>query len=303
MLFNEIYGCYYSAVASILKLAIQNELNEKRMKEVIDKKAFAESYIEISSALNSGKWKLIDKDYKTQIKHTPTIPLTTLELRWLKTISLDKRMKLFDVNFDFLKDIEPLFMPDDYILFDKYNDGDLYEDETYIKNFRTILKAIKENKIIKAEYVSMKGEEKRISGTPIELEYSEKDDRFRANLVCGSFISTLNLSGIKECEIIGNSNHKTVTSTKHLEEYFVVELFDDRKALERFLLHFAHFKKEAERICDNRYKITVYYDKSDRTELVIRVLSFGPFVKVQEPAIFVNLIKDRLRLQKSCGLK
>ena len=41
----------------------------------------------------------------------------------------------------------------------------------------------------------------------------------------------------------------------------------------------------------------------DETEIVIRVLSFGPYVKALEPESFVNLIKERLISQKSCELK
>ena len=44
-------------------------------------------------------------------------------------------------------------------------------------------------------------------------------------------------------------------------------------------------------------------DRFDETEIVIRVLSFGPYVKVLEPEGFVNLIKERLISQKSCELK
>ena len=72
--------------------------------------------------------------------------------------------------------------------------------------------------------------------------------------------------------------------------------------MERALLHFAHFEKEAERIDEKRYRVTVRYDKDDETELVIRVLSFGPMIKVTGPPHFENLIKERLMKQISCGL-
>ena len=51
---------------------------------------------------------------------------------------------------------------------------------------------------------------------------------------------------------------------------------------------------------DNKYRITIYYDKGDETEVVIRVLSFGPMVKVTAPQHFAGLIKERLLEQKSC---
>ena len=69
------------------------------------------------------------------------------------------------------------------------------------------------------------------------------------------------------------------------------------------MMHFAHFEKEAERLSDNHYRIKIHYNREDETELVIRVLSFGPLIKVIEPESFINLIKERLILQKSCGPK
>ena len=80
------------------------------------------------------------------------------------------------------------------------------------------------------------------------------------------------------------------------------ELEDRRNALERVLFHFAHFEKEAEKIGKDRYRVSLNYEKDDETEILIRILSFGPMIKVLEPDSFVELIKERLRKQKSCGL-
>lgn len=303
MLFHEIYGSYYNAVASILDMAVRGELDEEKMKAVINEKAFSESFLGIISALKNEKWKLVKSDFTTPIKHIPSMPLTDLQLRWLKAVSLDKRFRLFDVDTSFLQDVEPLFLPEDYVLFDKYSDGDPFGDPHYIKIFRTVLKAIREQKKIKVEYHSARGSDRRITCDPFELEFSEKDDKFRVNVAGTRYASTLNLAGIRECEIIGDAYYENQPVLRHSEEYFTAELIDERNALERFLLHFAHFKKEAEQLPDNRYRVTVYYDRSDETELVIRILSFGPFVKISEPQSFVNLIKERLIMQKSCGLR
>ena len=43
------------------------------------------------------------------------------------------------------------------------------------------------------------------------------------------------------------------------------------------------------------------YYATDETEIVIRVLSFGPCVKVISPDEFTELIKERLREQRVCG--
>ena len=68
------------------------------------------------------------------------------------------------------------------------------------------------------------------------------------------------------------------------------------------LLHFAHFKKCAKKVSDDRYLVTIYYDKEDEMEMVIRILSFGPTIKVVEPTHFIELIKKRLIEQKSCEI-
>ena len=80
----------------------------------------------------------------------------------------------------------------------------------------------------------------------------------------------------------------------------IFELTNQRNALERVLLHFAHFEKQAEKVDEDKYLVTVYYDKEDETEIVIRLLSFGPMIKVVAPRHLVDLIKERLINQKSC---
>ena len=65
-------------------------------------------------------------------------------------------------------------------------------------------------------------------------------------------------------------------------------------------MYFAHFEKEAVKISEDRYRVTVSYDKADEAEMVIRILSFGPMIKVTAPDRFAGLIKERLLKQKSC---
>ena len=68
------------------------------------------------------------------------------------------------------------------------------------------------------------------------------------------------------------------------------------------MLHFAHFEKRAESLGGRKYRLTVTYNKNDETEMVIRILSFGSLVKVTEPQSFVDLIVEKLKNQKNCGL-
>ena len=61
-------------------------------------------------------------------------------------------------------------------------------------------------------------------------------------------------------------------------------------------------KKKTERIDDNRYRITLWYDKDDETEMLIRVIAFGPVLKVIEPERFIGQIKERLLMQKNLNV-
>lgn len=298
MLFHEIYGNYYNAVAAILTEAVKGDLTEKRMNEIVSEKAFAESFLTIVPALKNGKWQLLDENLSTPLEHKPSMPLTLLQKRWLKAISLDPRIKLFDVDFGFLGDVEPLFTPDDYVVFDKYNNGDPFEDNHYVKNFSVFLWAIKNKKRLKIRYHGNKGHFILMEGDPYKLEYSEKDDKFRILLRNCSKGTFINLSGVERCTVIGDAYDEEDTALDG-ETYFILELTDERNSLERVMLHFAHFKKEAERLDDNTYRVKIYYDLSDETELVIRVLSFGPLVEVVEPQSFRNLIIERLLSQKN----
>jgi len=64
------------------------------------------------------------------------------------------------------------------------------------------------------------------------------------------------------------------------------------------MLHFAHFEKQAEKISKTDYVLRLWYDPNDEAELVIRILSFGPMVKVLEPESFILCIREKLRKQQ-----
>ena len=258
--------------------------------------------INIEKSIDEEKWQLISKDGLTPIKHKVTRPLSFLEKRWLKAISLDPRMKLFTDEIKGLEDVEPLFTLDDIYYFDRFLDGDPFESEEYINNFRTILKAISNKQILKIEMKTGKGREVVQFFKPELLEYSSKDDKFRLVGVGSGHMNIVNLARITFCEAIADNeiDEKIFENKKRkiIKDSVTFELIDKRNALERIMLHFAHFEKEAERIDDKRYKATVKYDKDDETEMVIRILSFGPMIKVTSPDYFVEQIKDRLRRQK-----
>ena len=304
MIFSEIYGSYYKVMTEILKIAVSGGGSAalKDIRPVIDKYAFAESLLIIQPAISEERWQVIRSDGKTAISNDPTRPLTLLERKWLKAISLDPRIKLFDVDFSWLGDVEPLFTPDDYYIFDKYDDGDPFEDTEYIKNFRIVLEAIKDRFPLRIGIGNRRGSITHLSVIPEYLEYSEKDDKFRLMTSGTRHSVTDSLGRIVYCRRFKGNFPNQGGRKRNTNRSVALILTDKRNALERVLLHFSHFEKQAEKIDDEHYKLILKYDKDDETELVIRILSFGPMVKVIEPYNFVELIKKRLEMQKSCGL-
>lgn len=302
MIFSELYSAYYNTVACVLKAAVEHPLQKNELQQIIENNAFVESILNIEPAITEERWQFILPDGTTPVKYTPTMPLTLLEKRWLKSIYADPRIKLFTDEIPKLADVEPLFTENDISVFDKYSDGDPFTDGNYIKNFRLILDAVKNRYPLSIEAVNRKGKTNRFILMPEYLEYSEKDDKFRLIGSGSRYGRTVNAAGIIKCEKY-NKTFKLSESTKIHPEIRTVEfeLVDERNALERVLMHFAHFEKQAERIEDDRYRVKLNYNREDETEMVIRILSFGPMLKVTAPEHFRKLIIDRLLMQKSCG--
>ena len=303
MIFSELYCAYYNAVAAIISLAIKGKCTEKDMQRLTHEYAFEESALSIIPSLKSGKWQLLRKDMSTPLKHEPTMPLTLLQKRWLKAISLDPRMKLFDIRLPELDGIDPLFTPEDYRIYDQYSDGDPYEDEEYIRQFRVVMQAIREKSQIRFQMQTRKGNTISVRCRPLRLEYSEKDDKFRIITVGDRFVSTVNLARIRAC--VPASEKKNADENELQTPYgtLTVKIFDERNALERFMLHFAHFEKQAEKLDEKHYLVKIRYDCHDESEMAIRILSFGPMAEVTEPESFRNFIVEKLKKQKNCGLK
>ncbi len=302
MIFSELYSVYYNTVAKIIEAAFDPETTEKDLQRCVMEEAFSESVLTILPALKSGKWPLLNENLSPALMYKPTMPLTNLEKRWLKAISEDPRVKLFDVDFPNLDDVEPLFTMEDYKIYDQYSDGDPFEDETYIKHFRLILSAIRNNRPVRITMVNRHGKEVRVRFYPKGFEYSVKDDKIRI-IATGCKYKQFNLGRVVNCDFYNEYDPWREKPQEECRKDITLLITNERNALERAMMHFAHFEKQAERVGDDKYILHLKYYENDETEIVIRVLSFGPYVKVLEPKSFVNLIKERLISQKSCELK
>ena len=302
-IFSEVYGTYYNIVADILGKAASDGLTLEQLKRIVYKDGYEESALELLPALTDERWLLLTKEIKTPLIHKPSMPLTLLQKKWLKALLLDERVRLFFTDDELaneekaLEDVEPLYRPEQFVFFDRFVDGDDYKSVRYRENFRQILQAVKDHLAIDASYRTNK--DNVIVWTnlvPITLEYSAKDDKFRLQGMAGSRHVTLNLGKIITVEL-GEPLAEELPLVSVSQEKLVLELVDERHTMMRALMHFSDLAKETEKLDDTHYLLTVYYDKNDETEMVYRVLSFGPTMKVREPECFVELLKERLKEQ------
>lgn len=284
--FNEIYGTYYRVVEEILRTAQAGTLKVNEINTIAEKHGFRESNIYIPNNLKEKKWRLLTDDMKTPLQKPISFPLTLLEKRWLKALLLDPRIRLFDVDDEGLEDIEPLFRPEQFVYFDQYTDGDPFDDKDYQQRFRLLLKACEEKRLVELEFKNNRGGEEKHVYLPLQLEYSAKDDKFRLRAQkqeageCG--ISMVNLGRLSGCVLLEQSAAEDVLCC---QERCTLELMltDERNALERVLLHFSGMEKRTQKLDDSHYRLQLTYNKSDAMEMVIRVLSFGPLLKLVRP--------------------
>ncbi len=314
-LFSEIYGCYYSVTSKILH---NSPLSEKQIYELINTDAFSESALYLMPKLcREDGWGLLSKtgeNYRTSLNHPVRLPLTLLEKRWIKSLIQDPRIRLFveDKALEqlnaYLAGILPLFHSGHFRWFDIFTDGDDYTDKDYIMNFKMILQAIRSKAIVNIIFKSGKG---RVIGgdyLPYRLEYSRKNDRFRiyaARMLNHKSVSldTINLSRIHRIKPTGlcypdSVDIDRIFHWKRCSEPVTLEITRERNGIERFMMEFAGYEKhtvidEESRICS----AVLWYDLQDETELVIKLLSFGPVLKVTGPERMVGQIKERIHKQ------
>ncbi len=287
-------------MAAILKEAAEHTLTGDKLDQIIREKAFAESSLSIPAALRK-KWPLLKNDLTTPIQHPPSMPLTSLQKRWLKTLLQDARIALFAPDMNGLEDTEPLFNLDDIVYFDQYLDGDPYGDAVYREVFRFVLQAVKERRSIRLRYQGRTAP-CCVVCMPYRLEYSEKDDKFRILAVGKGKRYIINMARIQHCDLLEQTDMGGFHEPQPRCRTLTFILQDERNTLERALLHFSHFEKETVRLSEYEYRVTLRYEKDDETELLIRVLSFGPMIQVISPDHFIELLRERLKKQSSCEL-
>ena len=331
-LFSEIYNCYYNIIKDMLRG--NKAISKAELEAAITKDGFFETSLYLAPKLASGEWSFFEKAedlYVSTLDSEPPIVLSLLQKRWLKAILADERIQLFFTNEQLdtlrnaLSDIEPLFKQEDFYIYDSFADGDNYADDTYRTHFRTILNAIKEGQFLDITFQSHVNKRVHFHYLPCKLEYSVRNNCFRLLAIESRGRSqdrfyVINLSRIskiketgkyvsdapgfdKESDKFDNTAScydidTYITKSYHSEPVTLI-IKNERNALERAMLQFANYKKNTTRIDDATYKCEIFYNKSNETELLIEVLSFGPAIRVVGNEHFLRLLEERLRRQKN----
>ena len=316
-LFSEIYGTYFRVAAKLL----ENEVtDEKTVRETVLRDGFRDSVLFLPQKLiPSGEdWGLFrrtaDGNLRRITKKAPVKVLTRLQKMWLKAKLSDPRIRLFMDSETLasleqrLEDVPPLYGREQFCFIDRFLDSDDYSDEKYIQNFRTALDVVKRRRIVFIEFVS--GHGKRMSGrfVLLKMEYSPKNDKFRAYcyLLRNDKIRSsgiINIGRITRIEDTGRTYRTPVS----MDEYFssrkcstpaMIRVSTERNGVERFMLEFASYEKHTVRNLETgQYNVELWYDQQDETELLIRLLSFGPVIEIFGPEHLREQAKQRIKRQ------
>ncbi|MBO5524181.1 MAG: WYL domain-containing protein [Roseburia sp.] len=313
-LFSEIYNCYFQVLRRLLQN--QNAMTIQEIQTEISDDVFGESLLSIIPKIEDGTWNLFQKQdglYLSKLGKNFSVPLSHLQKSYLKALLSDPRIRLFlepeqfDTLKEMLKTVNPLWTQEQFYYYDRFADGDPYDDEKYRCNFRTLLQAQKCNQFVDIDYTSPRGTRVHHHYVPCRLEYSVKNDKFRLLAIERTRqnkmkLEILNVSRIQQCTLMDEKlaappDLNQFIRSSYYREPLKLRIVNERNALERAMLHFANYEKNTTKIDENTYECLIYYNQSMETELLIEVMSFGPMLTVLGNEHFLNLIKSRLRRQ------
>lgn len=300
-IFDEYYGRFYQVAESVLSVAMKKGLTPAKVREIILEKGFDGTALSLDKDFVKN-WKMLIRDkkglYHSVVDNVPNLAPTELEYRWLKTIAQDEKFRLFsDDQFEGEED-DPLYDKDMLVYFDRPKRGDDFNSQGYISNFRCILSAINEKRMLDIEYKSKDGADSRfITCRPVKLDYSLKDDRFRLIILRKHAYNYLLLSKIVNCRLGQLAVDRDIDAGLFDDSELIFTLYDKHNALERIMLQLADYKKEVYRLDDGNYEVKLYYNKGDEGQIVGRLLSFGPYVKVEAPESVVIQLAQKVREQ------
>lgn len=319
-LFNEIYGIYYRIAAMALE---RRKLADKDINDLIAKHGTEETVLGLAPKLIPAKDPAHSEDLgffrrtkdgtlESVFTYAPKQYITTLERRWLKSKLTDRRIRLFlsDETIAALEkelgDVKPLYPEGFFRCFDRFSDGDDMSDPEYRRFFGICFTGYKKRKPLRVNYMSGKGNSIAATVMPMKLEYSFKNDKFRMH--CRR-IKTNSKGFERDCMIINLGRIESVAFAEDLyvsrrrdvrfgegeTQTAVIRVTTERNAVERFMLEFAAYSKTSVRDpSTGECTVNLQYFVGDETELLIRLLGFGPTIEIMSPPRLRRQAADRI---------
>ncbi|MDO4345170.1 MAG: WYL domain-containing protein [Eubacteriales bacterium] len=250
------------------------------------------------------------------------VPMTILEIRWLKTILKDRRAGYFLNREEIAAANQALerYFPDEasfpmqkVIYYDQYKISEESEQrESALMG--TILDAINRRETVRIKYRTNHGRIQEKEYMPVVLEFSKRNNRFQA--YCSSTatgrISAINLSQIISAENLKKpfdydlARERLRKYRKRRQRYVDIEFYDrkaDRRNLaDRILMELSPWKKRC--TCDTEkelYRLRVFYQADDENELVIRLMGYGNNIHILDHTRSIGLEVEK-RIEKQCRL-
>lgn len=243
------------------------------------------------------------------------MPLTKIECRWLLTVMDDPKMHLFLSSDEIAFIKEYLYskkgtickFPNDKLI---YTDRFMQRDGTYCKEqkfMNTILSAANSHKMVHIRYLSAKGVRQSGVFAPVVVEYSKRDDLFRGYFLSkkdGRF-SVMNIARIQSLKIL-DEGFDYIAASKKLVRYreksnrqITVEFYDVKNTADRILSEFSPWKKRCQyNRATGLYTLTIYYQKQDAVDLVVRLLGYGSTIRIlDKDSLIYKLYTDRIDKQ------
>ena len=251
---------------------------------------------------------------------TELLPLTSLEIQWMINILQHPLAKCFLVEEEIehildwlgssdLFDINTVVLHDQYISVEES-----YKGSNFGTSMQTLMRAIRENRMVSIRYKSQYGRQSNYICAPVHIEYSKRDNRIRVRAVSKSNVAkTFNLERILEVIMLDEIYAKNAVEgilEKHFVENeceLVIFFNETRNIPDRILTEFSCFKKKCVKWGSERYRMTLFYDKEDKREILVRLLSYGSLINVFDDTgdvrhELIERLENQLELTNSMDL-
>jgi len=153
-----------------------------------------------------------------------------------------------------------------------------------------LLNAIIQEKPIRYNNIDKKGNvyNDRLA-LPVSIEYSMRDGRFRVSMYLLDenrpvMANVFTLSDIRIVdEDVGfdrETAKRLLLEQKYSEEPIILEVTDEKAAMERCFMCFSGMERTARSLGNNKYEIKLNYYLFEEENLIRNIISLGPYVKV-----------------------